>query len=455
MAYRNIFGELVEGDAPNEWGNTQIGQAANTGMGSTRPEVYQGGAATAAPVATGGYETPDWLRNSALMLDQSQETQNAFFNANPQYLQDWQNIRAGGRSQFATDGSTLIKSNFDQMSPEAAAYYRSNPDALLANEGFGHDPTLAYMNYYGGPASIGANNKTQNISGYLRDNKWTPNGIVGGVNNFNMYANTPFGAGTAGYLNGRPGQATPQNPTGGVMPQSVGGGVGAGGSMGAVTGGVMPQYAGGGSSSYSSGNPYLQQQANALTSTMTDNWRRNVQPQIASGAQLAGGFGGSRQGVIEANSANDLDQGIGSALANLFGSGYNTDRNYDLGMGNLGLGYANLDRNINNDNLGWQMQGAQFGLTLQDRLNQQNQQGLAVGTQLNDAAYQNWLRYSQGANSLGNGYGTTTGTQTTPGNVLGGALGGAQLGGQIGNWWGSGVNNNPLTNGLGTTGMAD
>lgn len=457
--YNSMFGSMF-GDYGGQ------GAATNTGTGSTRPEVYTGtgynggaaaggaGGASAAggTPASGPYRTPDWMRNSVLMLDQSPEAQRQFFAANPQYEEDWRRIQAGGNSAFATDGSTLIRSDFNNMSPEAAAYYRENKDALLANEGFGHDPTLAYMNYFGGPASIGANNKTQNISSYLQQNRWTPNGVVGGANNPLMYANTAYGSGTAGYLNGRPGQPTPGAQGAGGTGAAAGG---AGGSR-PQTGGVYPTpygsgggysggSSGGGSGSSSSGmgsNPYLQQQADALTGTMTDNWRRNVQPQLASGAQLAGGYGGSRQGVIEANSANDLNQGIGSALANLYSSGYNADRSYDLGLrnnelgwGNLGLGYSNLDRNINNDNLGWQMQGAQFGLSLQDRLMNNNQIGLATGTQINDNAFNNWNRFSNAANSLGNGYGTTT--NTTPGNVIGGVLGGAQLGGRIGNWWGS------------------
>jgi hypothetical protein len=454
-AFNDYYGSFGAG-SPTGWQGTTTG--------STRPEQYTGtdygGGASGGAASTGPYKTPDWLRNSALMVDQSPETQRAFFAANPQYEEDWKRIQAGGNSQYATDGSTLIRSNFDNMSPEAAAYYRDNKDELLANEGFGHDPTLAYMNYYGGPASIGANNKTMNMSSYLQQNRWTPNGVVGGANNPLMYANTPYGSGTAGYLNGRPGQPTPgAQGAGGAGAQGRPGGVIGGGisSGSPQTGGVYPQpYGsgggsgssyGGGSGSSSSGmgpNPYLQQQADAMTGTMTDNWRRNVQPQLASGAQLAGGYGGSRQGVIEANSANDLNQGIGAALANLFANGYSADRSYDLGLrnnelgwGNLGLGYSNLDRNINNDNLGWQMQGAQFGLSLQDRLMNNNQLGLAAGTQINDNAYNNWNRFSQGASSMGNGYGTTTGTSTTPGNVIGGALGGAQLGGRIGNWWGS------------------
>lgn len=226
---------------------------AGAATGSTRPEVYTGtgynggaaaggtGGASAAggTPASGPYRTPDWLRNSVLMLDQSPEAQRAFFAEHPEYEEDWRRIQAGGNSAFATDGSTLIRSNFDNMSPEAAAYYRENKDALLANEGFGHDPTLAYMNYYGGAAAIGANNKTQNISSYLQQHRWTPDGVVGGANNPLMYANTAYGAGTAGYLNGRPGQPTPGTPgaPGGTGGSGGAGGVGGGGTYGSGSSG--------------------------------------------------------------------------------------------------------------------------------------------------------------------------------------------------------------------------
>ncbi|WP_343735341.1 hypothetical protein [Acidovorax sp.] len=442
--------------------SAQGGQAANPYAGQPTPtgDPYQ--MLTNARLGA-DYQVPDWYRQSGLMGNSTPEAVRDYFQRNPQYLADWQNITSGGKSAFATDGSTLIRSNFNNMSPEAAAYYRANPDALLAEEGFGHDPTLAYMNYFGGAGSIGANNKTQSISTYLRDNRWTPQGISA-TNNPAMYARTPYGAGTASMQGGaatgstRP-QAAPGSvpQTGGVYPQP---GSGAGYQTGGVylqpgsgagyqTGGVYPQPGGSSmSGSISSGpagqNPFLTQMGDAMVGQMTSNLTRNVLPQLSSRAIAAGGMGGSRQGVIEANAMNDLNTQLGSALANLYGSGYNTALNYDLGLrnndlgwGNLGLGYANLDRNINNDNNNWQLQGANLGLSLQDRLLGYGQLGLGLGTQINDNAYQNWLRFSQGANSLANGYGTSTGTQTVPGNRLGSALGGAQLGSSIGNWWGN------------------
>ena len=231
------------------------------------------------------------------------------------------------------------------------------------------------------------------------------------------------------YGNGNAGQRPPDGFGFGAHP------AGAGAAPGSPGGGIM-----------SGQNPYLSQMGDALTSTMTNNWRRNVQPQIASSAMAAGGYGGSRQGVIEANSANDLNQGIGSALAGLYGNGYNTSLQYDLGVknnqlgfGNLGLGYANLDRNINNDNNSWQLQGANFGLGVYDRVQQGNQAGVQAGTNIHNTPMNYWSQFGNQANSFGQGYGTTTGNTSQQGSPIMGALGGAQLGSQIGNWWGGGT----------------
>lgn len=218
---------------------------------------------------------------------------------------------------------------------------------------------------------------------------------------------------------------------------AVFGGTGGGGNGGSGVPGGMSS---GSSLSMSSQNPYLSQMGDALTGAMTRNWQTNVQPQIASGAMAAGGYGGSRQGVIESNSASDLNMGIGSALASLYGNGYNTSLQHDLGQQNLGLGYANLDRSINNDNLGWQMQGANFGLGVYDRMQQANQLGQGVGTQIQNTPMNYWSQFSNQANSIGQGYGTQT--QQTGGNPLMGAIGGAQLGNQAANWWSSQSGNN-------------
>lgn len=420
-----------------------------------------------------GYQTPDWVRQNFGLGFSSYDPEyvNNWFANNPEYAQDFQNITSGGQSAYSTDSSTLRKTPFSSMSPEAQQYYSQNPNAQLAAEGFGMDPTLAYMNYTQGPGSIGIRDpRNTNSTSYMRDNRWTPNGIQGN-NNSAMYAAMPFGGGGgvqgANSYSTRPQQVDAQgNPIGGGQGQSgvassfnqgVSGNNGVsnptpgwnqlGGAGGGGGGGVSGSWSSGGGSMSSNFamNPYLQQMGDMMAGTMTNNWQRQVQPQIASGAMAAGGYGGSRQGVVEANSANDLNNGIGSALASLYGNGYNTGLQYDLGLKNNQLGYANLDRNISNDNNNWQLQGANFGLGIYDRLQQGNQIGVNAGTNMQNTPMNYWNNFSNGANSIGQGYGTSTGTQNMPGSPVMGALGGAQLGSQVANWWGS--NNGGTNNG--------
>lgn len=286
----------------------------------------------------------------------------------------------------------------------------------------------------------------------------TTNGMVDTYGGYQSSAADYYGNGNEAAW-GRPGNAGQRPPDGfGFGAQAAGAGAAP------QTGGVMPAPGSTGGGTMSGQNPYLSQMGDALTQTMTRNWQRNVQPQIASSAMATGGYGGSRQGVIEANSANDLNQGIGSALAGLYGNGYNTSLQYDLGVknnqlgfGNLGLGYANLDRNINNDNNSWQLQGANFGLGVYDRVQQGNQAGIQAGTNIQNTPMNYWSQFGNQANSFGQGYGTTTGNTSQQGSPIMGALGGAQLGNQIGNWWNS--NNSSASPGTawysGNQGMAD
>ena len=399
------------------------------------------------------YKQPDWMRTAGAGFMQDRDATNKFFADNPQYAEDWKNITSGGTSAFSTDGTSLIKTDFGSMSPEAQQHYAQNPYELLAAEGFNQDPTLAYMNYYGGPSSIGIKDaRNTNVSEHLTNNRWTPNGIQSSNNRLG-YANTAFGAGAQSYQDAR-GVSTGANSystkplqvdaNGNPIQGSSGSGTSAGG--GSSGGGSYGGSSGGGSmSSNFAMNPYLQQMGDMMAGTMTNNWQRQVQPQIASGAMAAGGYGGSRQGVSEANSANDLNNGIGAALASLYGNGYNTGLQYDLGLKNNQLGYANLDRNISNDNNNWQLQGANFGLGIYDRLQQGNQIGVNAGTNMQNTPQNYWNNFSNGANSIGQGYGTSTGTQNMPGSPVMGALGGAQLGSQVANWWGS--NNGGTNNG--------
>lgn len=168
--------------------------------------------------------------------------------------------------------------------------------------------------------------------------------------------NAPPSSGSSGTYGAyqMPGQGQPPQGQGGA----VFGGTG-GGSGGGVGGGEQNLGMGtpGAAGLQTGGNPYVGQMADAITQQATQAFNRNVLPGIGSQAMATGGYGGSRQGVIEANAMNDLGQNLTNSLAGLQGSAYNTGLNYDLGLRNNNLGFANLDRNINNDNNSWALQG--------------------------------------------------------------------------------------------------
>lgn len=146
------------------------------------------------------YEPPDYIRMHAMVLSGGDDTavgRYMFFKNHPEFAADYESIRSGKLSKFPTDGSTLVRSDLSKMSAETAAYYRKNPSALLAAEGFNMDPTLAKMRMNG---EINAPTGTE-VSEWLMSNKWTKDGIVA-ENNRLAYANADYigldgkGAGT-------------------------------------------------------------------------------------------------------------------------------------------------------------------------------------------------------------------------------------------------------------------
>ena len=194
-------------------------------------------------------------------------------------------------------------------------------------------------------------------------------------------------------------------------------------------------------------NPYLGQMGRDIGSQMFDNWSRTQMPSIRSGAMAAGGFGGSRQGVVEANGMNDMNRQYGQALTSMYGNDWSQQQgrnlqqqginnSYDLGLRSSDLGFANLDANINQNNFGNQMQSANFGLGVYNTLNNQTQQGINAGTNIQNTPLDYQKYFTNSANGVGSGYSTDTTSQTNQGNPWLGALGGAQIGNQIQKNWG-------------------
>ncbi len=221
-------------------------------------------------------------------------------------------------------------------------------------------------------------------------------------------------------------------------------------------------------------NPYLPQQAQAITSQVNNNLQRNILPGINSGAIAAGGFGGSRQGIAQGIAIGDTNQGLSNALAGLYGNAYESDQNrglqrdiasmndatqrfglsnqyelgkgnlalgnkqadnsYNLGLGNLGLGQMQANQNFYTNQRGQDLQQLGLGSQLVNQgnlgLSNQGQQLYNVGQQQQQAPWQALQQYSQLLSPY-TGYGQTQ-QQTTPGaSSWGSAIGGAMTAAQL------------------------
>ena len=208
-------------------------------------------------------------------------------------------------------------------------------------------------------------------------------------------------------------------------------------------------------------NPYLDDMARAVTNQMADNYQNNIAPQNRSGAMAVGGFGGSRQGVIDANAGKMQSQALGNSLANLYGTGWqNAQQNslqeksmnnqfelgsrglnnqydlglrglnnqYDLGLRSSDLGFANLDANIANSNFSNQLNAANFGLNANNSMNQQTGAAIQGATNMQMTPIQYQKYFADQANQAGGQGGSTSGTQTGASNPLMGAIGGGVAG---------------------------
>lgn len=119
-------------------------------------------------------------------------------------------------------------------------------------------------------------------------------------------------------------------------------------------------------------NPYLQQQADALTANLTRNFNENVMPGIRSEALASGQYGGSRQGIAEGLAASRLNQDLAPALTGLFGNAFENaqQRMFGTATGLNEQAAANATNNANR-----QLAADQFNADLGFR-NMQTESGL-------------------------------------------------------------------------------
>lgn len=180
-------------------------------------------------------------------------------------------------------------------------------------------------------------------------------------------------------------------------------------------------------------NPYLSAQAGAIANTATNNLQRNILPGIDGGAVAAGGYGGSRQGIAQANAIGQTNQDITNATANLYGNAYAQDQNYNLGMGALQNQQQATQNNFYTQQRGLDQSGIQLGANLISNANSglvgQGQGVYGVGQTQQQAPW-------QVTNNAGNAFSQFAGlggsqVNTQQGSTLGAITGGAILGSQL------------------------
>jgi hypothetical protein len=172
------------------------------------------------------------------------------------------------------------------------------------------------------------------------------------------------------------------------------------------------------SSSPTQSNPYINQQAQAIGDNVYGNLQNSTLPGINSGAQAAGGYGGSRQGIAQGLAIQGANRDVANAQSSLYANAYNTDQANNsqmqiAGMNNqtqryatdasTGLGYAGLQNQANIANQSNQLgyAGLQNQSNIANQSNQTAQQGQNLNYQVGMAGANN-QRYATDANtSLG------------------------------------------------------
>jgi hypothetical protein len=171
-------------------------------------------------------------------------------------------------------------------------------------------------------------------------------------------------------------------------------------------------------------NPAVKAQATAMGNQFNQQLTQNVLPQIGAGAQLAGGFGGSRQGVAEGNAIGQMSQSFGNSMANLFGNAYNADQNFYTQQRGQDLQQQGLGADMFNKGF-----AGNLGI---------GQQTFTLGQQYMNAPAQTAQTYGNTIAPFTGLGATTTSSGSTNNSPWAGALGGSILGAQMQNGWTNG-----------------
>lgn len=181
-------------------------------------------------------------------------------------------------------------------------------------------------------------------------------------------------------------------------------------------------------------NPYLDDQISALGKDLSSNFLENVAPGLRSGAVAAGGFGGSRQGIVEGLGTQGVSDALGREAANLRGTAFENAQNrmqqVATGLNDQAATVAqnNINNKLNFANMGSNLIGQ--GSTLQtanqaaeDARYQQMLSLLGAGDAYNWGNLGNYASIIQPGAGVG-GSSTTSGTGPSSNPIMGAAGGG-------------------------------
>lgn len=181
-------------------------------------------------------------------------------------------------------------------------------------------------------------------------------------------------------------------------------------------------------------NPYLDDQISALGKDLSGNFLENVAPGLRSGAVAAGGFGGSRQGIVEGLGTQGVSDALGREAANLRGTAFENAQNrmqqVATGLNDQAATVAqnNINNRLNFANMGTNLltQGTAMQTANQaaeDARYQQMLSLLGAGDAYNWGNLGNYASIIQPGAGVG-GSSTTSGTGAKGSPIMGAAGGG-------------------------------
>lgn len=197
-------------------------------------------------------------------------------------------------------------------------------------------------------------------------------------------------------------------------------------------------------------NPYLTANVDRAQGDLVRNYNLTAQPAFNSAMVRSGSFGNEGVNQMNQNAQLNLQNALGNVSTQMRGQDYQNqqqlfmqqqgmdtaanqfDRQFDRSGEQWNLGF---DRSVFNDSFAQNQQQLQTGIGLLGTLAGYNANDQQSATTQQNTPLNYWQQFSQGANSLGQGYGTSTGTTGTSSNPLVQAIGGAQLGNSAMNWW--------------------